>query len=97
MSWWIRVYSEPGERDDTLACWEADDGRWLTEMVAAGKLQQLKRGGYPSLYRGAASELLPILQALDKHFPGEMFTKHQERIDGFPPDRELTVALWDQS
>lgn len=97
MSWWIRVYVEPGEREDTLAVWESGAYRWAEKLTEAGKLTQTKAGGYPSEYRGSAADLLPLLQELEQRHVGEQFSKYQERINRCPPDAELLVELWDQS
>lgn len=97
MSWWIRVYVEPGKREDTLAVWESGAYRWAETLTEAGKLKQIKTGGYPNEYKGSASDLLPLLQDLEQRHPGEQFSKYQERIDRCPPEAELLVELWDQS
>lgn len=97
MSWWIRVYREPGEREDTLAVWESGAYRWAEKLTEAGKLTQTRAGGYPSEYRGSAADLLPLLQELEQRHVGEQFSKYQERIASCPADAILRVDLWDQS
>lgn len=97
MSWWIRVYVEPGEREDTLAVWESGAYRWAERLTDAGILKQTKTGGYPSEYKGLARDLLPLIQDLEQRHVGEQFSKYQERIDRCPSDVELLVELWDQS
>lgn len=97
MSWWIRVYLEPGERDDTLAVWESGAYEWSKELTEAGLLTQTKSGGYPNEFRGSARDLLPLLEAVKPQHAGESFSKYQDRIDKCPRDAELVVSLWDQS
>lgn len=97
MSWWIRIYVEPGEREDTLAVWESGAYLWAERLTEAKILTQTKTGGYPNEYKGSASALLPLLQDLKQRHPGEQFSKYQERIDRCPSETELLVELWDQS
>ncbi|MFL1529188.1 hypothetical protein [Pseudomonas sp. O230] len=97
MSWWIRVYVEPGEREDTLAVWESGAYRWAERLTETGILTQTKTGGYPNEYKGWAGDLLPLLQDLKQRHPGEQFSKYQKRIDRCRTEAELLVELWDQS
>ena len=97
MSWWIRVYREPGEREDTLAVWESGAYQWTENLIQARKLTQTRAGGYPNEYRGSAADLLPMLQELEQRHVGEQFSKYQERIASCPTDAILHVELWDQS
>lgn len=97
MSWWIRVYMEPGKREDTLAVWESGAYRWAETLTEAGLLTQTKTGGYPNEYRGSAIDLIPLLQGIEQRHVGEQFSKYQERIDACPTDAVLWVDLWDQS
>lgn len=97
MSWWIRVYIEPGAREDTLAVWESGAYRWAEKLTETGQLTQTRFDGYPNEYKGSASDLLPLLQELEQRHVGEQFSKYQERIDRCPAEAELLVELWDQS
>ncbi|WP_425914041.1 hypothetical protein [Pseudomonas sp. GWSMS-1] len=104
MSFWITVYRNPDEEErnveNILASWEGSLHRWvdaLDDLMKAGKLTQTRSDYFPSLYRGLARDLLPILPANRKprysiHFTPEML---QERFDRCPPDAELGIMIWD--
>jgi hypothetical protein len=104
MSFWITVYLNPDEEErnaeNTLASWEGSLHRWeyaLDDLIKAGKLTQMRADYFPSLYRGLARDLLPILPANRKPRYSTYFTPEmlQERIDRCPPDAELGLMIWD--
>jgi len=104
MSFWTTVYLNPDEEErraeNTLASWECSLLRWgnaLDDLMKAGKLTQTRSDYFPSLYRGLARDLLPILPANRKPRSSIYFTPEmlQERIDQCPPDAELGIMIWD--
>lgn len=102
MSYQIRIYMHPDVESvrgaNTLALWEAGWPRWVDELAEAGKLMQTRSDNFPSLYRGAASDILPMLPANRRTSPALYFTPEllQERINVCPRDAELGIEIWDQ-
>ena len=104
MSFWITVYLNPDADDrnaeNTLASWEGSLHRWhaLDDLLEAGKLTQSRSDNFPSLYRGLASDILPMLPANRRMYPARYFTPEmlQERINACPPDAVLGIEIWDQ-
>lgn len=104
MSFWITVYLNPDDEDrkaeNTLVSWEGNLYSWadaLDDLIKAGKLTQTRSDYFPSLYRGLARDVLPILPAVKRpkhsiHYTPEML---KERIDKCPPDAELGLMIWD--
>ncbi|MFD8083517.1 hypothetical protein ACFV4F_17665 [Kitasatospora sp. NPDC059722] len=116
LGWWIGITElSPDEydraipeqrRDFVLARWEigASGITWVEELVAAGKAEQLIRGGYPNRYTARAEHVLPLLAA--GAVPGSgtgtwvqarAVETHPERIAACPADRALTIEVWDLS
>lgn len=103
MSFWITVYLNPDADDrnaeNTLASWEGPLHSWngFKDLIAAGKLTQTRADFFPSLYRGLACDVLPILPVVKRpkisaHYTPEML---QERIARCSPDAELGIMIWD--
>jgi hypothetical protein len=69
MSFSIRVYMNPDATEktpeNTLTAWYGSL-QWVNELVEAGKLIQTRFDYFPSLYRGSAHDLLPLLAASDQ-------------------------------
>lgn len=98
MSWWVVVSNGALSRETALVAWEVGADRWVDRLKEAGKLKVVKmNSGYPNEYLGSARDILPLLHGLERQLPGELFTKHPDRIDACPQETELTVRLWDQS
>ena len=104
MSFWVSVYLNPDNDDrnaeNVLASWDTGLVRWgsvLDDLVKAGKLTQTRADYFPTLYRGLARDVLPILPADRKTKFSAYFTPEllQERIDRCPPDTELGIMIWD--
>ena len=102
MSFRTRVYMNPDVEnvrgENTLAVWDARWPQWVDDLLEAGKLTQSRSDYFPSLYRGLARDLLPILPAVKRpktsiHYTPEML---QERINACPPDAVLGIEIWDQ-
>lgn len=101
MSFQIRIYMHPDVEAvrgvNTLALWE---GRlqWVDELAKAGKLTQTRSDNFPSLYRGSARDILPMLPANRRMSPALYFTAEQlqERISACPPAAVLGIEIWDQ-
>ena len=102
MSFQIRIYMHPdvesARGENTLALWEARWPQWVNELAEAGKLTRTRSDNFPSLYRGAASDILPMLPANRRTSPALYFTPEllQERINACPRDAELGIEIWDQ-
>lgn len=102
MSYQVRVYMHPDVEAvrgaNTLAVWETRWPQWVDELTEAGKLTQTRSDNFPSLYRGTASDILPMLPANRRMSPALYFTPEvlQERINGCPPDAVLGISIWDQ-
>ncbi|MEU9043617.1 MULTISPECIES: hypothetical protein [unclassified Kitasatospora] len=116
LGWWIGITElGPQEYDHAareersaalLAKWEIGVAGldWVQELVAAGKAEQLLRGGYPNRYSARAEHVLPLLTAGTVPGAGTgPFSRvltvetHPERIAACPADRLLTIEAWDQS
>lgn len=108
LGWWIvikegRTEGELAARDGPLASWEAGmfDLHWLNALVAAGKAQKLRSGGYPNRYEARAADVLPLLDEITGNidFTHKLFKPKfdRERITACPPNRVLTIDVWDQS
>lgn len=108
LGWWIvikegRAEGELMARGDALASWGAGlfDLHWLNALVAAGKAQKLRGGGYPNRYEARAADVLPLLDEITGHidFMHQLFkpTLDRERIAACPPNRLLIIDVWDQS
>ena len=103
MSFWITVYLNPDDEDrnaeNTLASWEGSLHRWhaLDDLLEAGKLTQSRSDNFPSLYRGLARDVLPILPEVKRPKISAYYTPEmlQERIAQCPPDAELGIMIWD--
>jgi len=104
MSFWASVYINPDDDDrngdNTIASWETRLIHWdsvLDELVKAGKLTQCRSDYFPSVYRGLARDVLPILPADRKTKYSAYYTSEmlQERIDRCSPDTELGIMIWD--
>lgn len=65
MSFLTRVYMHPDveavQGENTLAAWDARWPEWVDDLLEAGKLTQSRSDNFPSLYRGLASDILPML------------------------------------
>lgn len=102
MSYQVRVYMHPDVEavrgENTLAVWETRWPQWVDELTEAGKLTQTRSDKFPSLYRGTASDILPMLPANRRMYPALYFTPEvlQERINACPPDAVLGIEIWDQ-
>lgn len=114
LGWWIVVTDRTPEApelpvpvappEQQLARWESGLGGldWVTELVRAGRAQQLSFGGYPSRYAVRAGDLSAVLAGGVPHGYGpaavnvtaELFP---ERLAALPADRLVTVDAWDQS
>ncbi|MEE1782822.1 hypothetical protein PUR71_07825 [Streptomyces sp. SP17BM10] len=116
LGWWIGIAEvDPEEYDRVtpeqrraalLARWEVglNGLDWVEDLVAAGKAEQLLRGGYPSRYAARAEHVLPLLAegAVPGSGAGQLsrvraLETHPERIAACPADRALTIEVWDQS
>ena len=101
MSFRTRVYMNPDVEnvrgENTLAVWDARWPQWVDDLLEAGKLTQSRSDNFPSLYRGLASDILPMLPANRRMYPARYFTPEvlQERIAQCPPDAELGIMIWD--
>lgn len=84
--------------ENTLAVWETRWPDWVDDLLEAGKLTQSRSDTFPSLYRGIARNILPMLPANRRMSPALYFTPEvlQERIDACPPDVVLGIEIWDQ-
>ncbi len=86
--------------------------RWIRRLVEEGKAVQLSFGGYPNRFTAKACDVLPLIaNGLPDHegptvigddyvLPGNWkgnLTIHAERIAACPPDKLLTLEVWDQS
>ena len=104
MTFWVTVYLNPDDEDrnaeNTLASWEGSLHRWhaLDDLLEAGKLTQSRSDNFPSLYRGLASDILPMLPPDRGTYPARIFKPevHWERINACPPDAVLGIEIWDQ-
>ena len=103
MSFSLTVYKNPDDtenkRENILAAWDGWPHRWsaLDDLIKAGKLTQTRSDNFPSLYRGLARDLLPVLPAdrqlrISLYHTPEML---QERIDKCSPDTEVCLEIWD--
>lgn len=67
MSFLVSVHMHPDVEavrgEHTLALWEAGWPQWVDDLLEAGKLTQSRSDNFPSLYRGLASDILPMLPA----------------------------------
>ena len=103
MTFWVTVYLNPDDEDrnaaNTLASWEGSLHRWhaLDDLLQAGKLTQTRSDYFPTLYRGLARDVLPILPAVKRPKISAYYTPEmlQERIAQCPPDAELGIMIWD--
>ena len=90
MSFRTRVYMNPDVEnvrgENTLAVWDARWPPWVDDLLEAGKLTQSRSDNFPSLYRGLASDILPMLPANRRMYPARYFTPEvlQERINAWP-------------
>ena len=102
MSFLTRVYMHPDveavQGENTLAAWDARWPEWVDDLLEAGKLTQSRSDCFPSLYRGLASDILPMLPANRRMYPSRYYTPEtlQERINACPPDAVLGIEIWDQ-
>ena len=102
MSFLVCVHMHPDVEavrgEHTLALWEAGWPQWVDDLLEAGKLTQSRSDNFPSLYRGLASDILPMLPANRRMYPARYFTPEmlQERINACPPDAVLGIEIWDQ-
>ena len=86
--------------------------RWVHQLVEQGKATQLSSGGYPNRFTAKACDVLPLFaNGLPKHdgptvigedyvLPGSWTGNviiHPDRIAACPPDKLLTIDVWDQS
>ncbi|MEU8435965.1 hypothetical protein AB0F18_24240 [Streptomyces sp. NPDC029216] len=95
--------SRYGHSTAVLARWEDTHVRalnWLTELVEAGKAEQLEVSGYPSRWTTRAGEALPLLADGP---PNPARTAHRlmewntDLMASCPADQVLTIEAWDQS
>ena len=85
---------------------------WVQRLVDEGKAVQLLSGGYPNLYTAKASDVLPIIESGpparndpavigDDHvMPANRARDvilHHGKIAACPPDKVLTIEVWDLS
>ena len=102
MSFLVSVHMHPDVEavrgEHTLALWEAGWPQWVDDLLEAGKLTQSRSDNYPSLYRGLASDILPMLPPDRGTYPARLFKPevHWERINACPPDAVLGIEIWDQ-
>ncbi|MEV4505391.1 hypothetical protein [Streptomyces klenkii] len=83
-----------------LAHWTASLSgvNWVTELVKAGKAEQLSYSGYPCRYTARASDVLPLLAGgTPPHARPSGVWMNAERIAACPADQILTIDAWDQS
>lgn len=101
MSYLTRVYMHPDveavQGENTLAAWDARWPEWVDDLLEAGKLTQSRSDNFPSLYRGLARDVLPILPEVKRPKISAYYTPEmlQERIAQCPPDAELGIMIWD--
>jgi hypothetical protein len=85
---------------------------WVDRLVKEGKARQLLAGGYPNRYTAKASDVLPLISdgppdhigptvfGDDYVMPGNWsgnVTIHRDKFAACPPEKVLTVEVWDQS
>ena len=85
---------------------------WVQRLVDEGKAVQLLSGGYPSRYTAKASDVLPIIEngpparndpaviGDDHVMPVNRVRDvvlHHDKIATCPPDKVLTIEVWDLS
>ena len=85
---------------------------WIQRLVKEGRVTQLQAGGYPSRYTARAGDVLPLLaggtpvhdgptgSGEDVVMPGKRFGNtiiHRDKIARCPPDKVLTIDVWDKS
>lgn len=86
--------------------------RWVHRLVEDGKATQLSAGGYPNRFTAKACDVLPLIAngvpehgghtvigddyVLSGRWAGNV-TIHPDRIAACPPDKLLTIDVWDQS
>ncbi|MDK9498332.1 hypothetical protein QEZ40_003283 [Streptomyces katrae] len=103
-----RDRATPEEREAaTLAYWVVGlyGLDWLTELVKAGRAEELWRSGYPSRYTALAGDVLPLFTDAAPPGSGGSGTGrapfdvrlHPDRIAACPADQTLTIDAWDQS
>jgi len=104
LGWRIVIrQGQSDEREHTLADWEAGLSglRWIEELIAAGKAQQLRSDGYPNRYQARAADVLPLIEEVTSKidFTYKLFKPkfRQERIAACTPDEWVTISAWDQS
>ena len=101
MSYLVSVHMHPDVEairgEHTLAIWEAGWPQWVDDLLEAGKLTQSRSDNFPSLYRGLARDVLPILPEVKRPKISAYYTPEmlQERIAQCPPDAELGIMIWD--
>ncbi|MEU5418858.1 hypothetical protein ACH4UT_14195 [Streptomyces sp. NPDC020799] len=114
LGWEITVWRRTPEELDrdryghsaaTLARWEdrhVGALNWLTELVEAGKAEQLAVSGYPSRWTARAGDTLHLLadgspnQAGNAHHV-RLIEWNTDLMAACPADQVLTIEAWDQS
>lgn len=83
-----------------LAYWETGvmGVRWLQPLLAEGKVQQIRSGGYPDRYVAQAGDVLPFLSnpASLPEVRGQV-ALYDEHIAACPATVTITINVWDQS
>ncbi|WP_424892239.1 hypothetical protein [Streptomyces sp. XH2] len=111
LGWSIHISAQTPEEADSDTTGQTDLARWtaglpgldwITELVKAGKAEQLSNSGYPCRYTARAGDVLPLLAGgTPSHVrPQDTVSgvwMNSERIAACPADQVLTIDAWDQS